>query len=95
MNFLSRINPAIVDSSAMQSPTEATNLGLDEVLLETTVPLPRTIPIPNAHAKDPASYASHTSKLNPENSVTLWVNGLSFLTMENRLYIDTMKQHLQ
>ncbi|KAI8611253.1 hypothetical protein BC830DRAFT_1172045 [Chytriomyces sp. MP71] len=51
------------------SPTDTNTLSLiDEALLETTVPLPRTIPIPNAHLKDPASYASHTSKLNPENS---------------------------
>ncbi|KAJ3110353.1 hypothetical protein HK100_003072 [Physocladia obscura] len=41
---------------------------LDEVLIMDEIPsLPRTIPIPNRDVRDPASYASHTSKLNPEN----------------------------
>ncbi|KAJ3395288.1 hypothetical protein HDU84_000055 [Entophlyctis sp. JEL0112] len=39
-----------------------------QILAESTgVHLPRTIPIPDRDAKDPATYASHSSKLNPEN----------------------------
>ncbi|KAJ3236361.1 hypothetical protein HDU81_010852 [Chytriomyces hyalinus] len=83
MAFLNRINPTlelaaelnsgIATDSTNISPSDSVCLGrLDEVILETTVPLPRTIPIPIAHLRDPASYASHTSKLNPENNSLMY-----------------------
>ncbi|KAJ3071057.1 hypothetical protein HDU98_005879 [Podochytrium sp. JEL0797] len=79
MNFLSRIHPSLLDLKEPVSPTAQPKtphlaLTVDEALLDPdSVPaLPRTLPIPISHVKDPASYASHTSKLNPENNYLMY-----------------------
>ncbi|KAI9366077.1 hypothetical protein DFJ73DRAFT_807013 [Zopfochytrium polystomum] len=42
--------------------------------IDPDVPLPRSIPLTNFQIKDPSSYISHSSKLNPENNVGFFRN---------------------
>ncbi|KAI9339986.1 hypothetical protein BDR26DRAFT_372729 [Obelidium mucronatum] len=57
---------------ALAAPVDPASLGLSAEEIEAIPQLPRTIPIPISHLKDPASYASHTSKLNPENNLSIY-----------------------
>ncbi|KAJ3014599.1 hypothetical protein HKX48_005073 [Thoreauomyces humboldtii] len=65
--FMEPSNPSLPRSMSMGTPNDV-DRGLSP---DDLVPVPvRAVAIPNSALKDPATYVSHSSKLNPENNAS-------------------------